>query len=289
MKVLLTGASGQLGRALVNVRPRDIELTALSHDEFDITDAASAESELRTRKPDLIINAAAYTAVDRAEAEPEKAREVNELGPRNLARAAAAINARMIHVSTDYVFSGDSTRAYMPEDSAEPLGAYGRTKLAGELAVSSLLAGRSVVLRTAWVYGPTGRNFVSTMLNAMSERGRVRVVADQIGTPTATESIARVLWAYAVRPTLHGVYHWTDAGVASWYDFAVAISEEAAALGLLSRDIKVDPIVTDEYPTAARRPPFSLLDSRKTVQAIDMPQLHWRVWLRRVLGDMQGA
>lgn len=289
MKVLLLGAGGQVGRALLGKHPSDAELLVLSRHELDICDERRVHSVSNELRPDLIINAAAYTAVDRAESEHDQARRANEAGPRNLATAAARINSRLIHISTDYVFDGESSRAYAPDQATHPLGVYGATKLGGEAAVRSIQPESSVVLRTAWVYGAEGHNFVRTMLRLMKERGVVRVVADQIGTPTAAESIAQVIWRIAACPTLHGVYHWTDAGVASWYDFAVAIAEEASLLGKLSGSIEVVPITTDEYPTPARRPRFSLLDSRKTVEATGLSPVHWRVWLRRVIGEMKLA
>jgi len=194
----------------------------------------------------------------------------------------------MIHVSTDYVFSGDGTRPYEPSDPVGPKSAYGRTKLAGERAVAAA-GGDAVVVRTAWVYAAQGKNFMRTMLRLMESKGNVRVVADQIGTPTAAISLAKVLWALADRPDLSGVYHWTDAGVASWYDFAVAIAEEGAAVGLLPATVRVEPITTAEYPTPARRPSFSVLDSRTCVAALGLTPPHWRAALRTELKELKNA
>jgi dTDP-4-dehydrorhamnose reductase len=165
---------------------------------------------------------------------------------------------------------------------------YGLTKRDGEQAVIQELADRSVVLRTAWVYDATGSNFVRTMLRLMKSNGGVRVVADQIGTPTAANSVARAIWEIAARPTLSGVHHWTDAGVASWYDFAVAIAEEGARLDLLSADVTVTPIRTEEYPTRARRPGYSVLDTRSLTQ-LGITASHWRNGLRKVLREMAHA
>lgn len=289
MKVVLTGATGQVGDALARSRPADIELSAFSRSELDVSDKAQVDRAIGALHPDLIINAAAYTAVDRAESEEVQARAANEAGPAHLAAAAAACSARLIHLSTDYVFDGEQSRPYAPEDRTNPLNVYGCTKLAGEHAVLATLPSASIVLRTAWVYSAAGRNFVRTMLNLMAEKGSVRVVSDQFGAPTAAESIAQVVWALSRRPELHGVYHWTDAGAASWYDFAVAIAEEAAALGKLSGAITVHPIASEDYPTAAHRPRFSVLDCRKTAAALGLAPTHWRIWLRRVLGEMRFA
>jgi dTDP-4-dehydrorhamnose reductase len=289
LKVAVIGARGQVGRATIGLRPSWADLVALTHDELDITDSAQVESRFNELRPQLIINAAAYTAVDAAEADIARASAVNEGGPRALAAVAKALGARLIHLSTDYVFDGELARPYSPHCEPRPLSVYGSTKLAGERAVSAILGQNSLVVRTSWVYAAAGKNFVRTMLRLMAEHGSVRVVSDQIGTPTAADSIAQVIWRMAEHSSLHGVYHWTDAGAASWYDFAVAIAEEAQALGKLGRPVVVTPITTDDYPTAARRPHFSLLDTRKTVQALGVTPLHWRVWLRRILGDMQLA
>lgn len=286
MKVLITGAQGQVGRALLAAAPAHVEIVAMGRAELDIGMADAVADAVRQHRPEVIINAAAYTAVDRAESEPEIARIVNELGPKHLADAARATGARLIHVSTDFVFDGRSSLAYAPDAAPNPLNVYGATKLAGERAVQTVLPEHSVVLRTAWVYAAEGRNFVRTMLRLMRNERTVRVVADQIGTPTAAHSVAQALWRFAERPVLRGVYHWTDAGVASWYDFAVAIAEEAAVLGHLSEDIEVLPISTEEYPTPARRPSFSVLDSRATIGAIGFAAPHWRRNLRRVLREM---
>jgi dTDP-4-dehydrorhamnose reductase len=289
VKVLITGASGQVGAALSSCPPADVELSYAAHSELDIADAQQVRRVLTDICPDAIINAAAYTAVDRAESEPERAREVNEIGPRNISQAAAQIGARVIQISTDFVFDGESSQPYAPDAPTRPLSVYGKTKLAGELAVSAVLPRRFVVLRTAWVYASSGHNFVRTMLRLMKEKGGVRVVADQIGSPTAAASVAAAVWQIVARPDIVGVLHWTDAGVASWYDFAVAIAEEAADLGMLSKPVTVAPITTSEYPTPARRPRFSVLDCRGTVTATGMTATHWRSNLRRVLGEMQIA
>ncbi len=286
MKVLVTGAQGQVGRALVRAAPAAMEVIALARDELDISEVARIDAVVREIRPDVIVNAAAYTAVDRAEAEPERAAEINERAPGYLATAAARTAARMVHISTDYVFAGDRTTPAKPGDLPRPLSVYGATKLAGERAVRSALPERAVILRTSWVYAAEGHNFVRTMLRLMREKGAVRVVADQIGTPTAAFSVAQAIWQFIQQPHLYGTFHWSDAGVASWYDFAVAIAEEGRAQGLLSNEIAIAPIPTADFPTPARRPPFSLLDCSATREATGLPQIHWRANLRRVLEEM---
>jgi dTDP-4-dehydrorhamnose reductase len=289
VRVLIVGAGGQVGRALVNGAPPSVELHALTHAELDIADASAVRARVAAVAPEAIINAAAYVAVDRAESEPEAAARTNTTGPQLLARAAKDIGARLLHVSTDFVFDGASPLPYAPDAPTNPLNVYGRTKRDGELAVLETLGRDGVVLRTSWVYAATGRNFVRTMMRLMSERGVVKVVADQIGTPTAARSVAEVLWRISGRPDVSGILHWSDAGVASWYDFAVAIHEEAAARGLLKSGVKVTPIATEDYPTAARRPRFSVLDNRQTMATLAMAATHWRAGLRTVLGELARA
>lgn len=289
MKVLVTGARGQVGRAVIAAAPAGAAITAVGHDELDIGDADAVELLVRETAPDLIVNGAAYTAVDNAEREPELARRVNAQGAANLARAAARQKARLLHLSTDFVFDGMSSAPYKPADPTAPLGVYGATKLEGEQAVCEILPNASVVLRTAWVYDAKGRNFLLTMLRLMRERGMVRVVADQVGTPTAAHSIAQTLWALAARPHVVGIHHWTDAGVASWYDFAVAIAEELASRTGATEPATVIPIGTADYPTPARRPRFSVLDKSSAIAAIDSIPRHWRHNLRQVIGEISFA
>jgi dTDP-4-dehydrorhamnose reductase len=267
-----------------------VELHAAEHRQLDIGDAGRVEDYITNVKPDLVINAAAYTAVDRAESHATAATRVNEIGARNLASAACSMpGTRIIHISTDFVFDGRACSPYSPTSKPAPLSVYGTSKLAGELAVLSTLERRAIVVRTAWVYAARGQNFLSTMLRLMAERGEVRVVADQIGTPTAARSLARAIWSLSRESELSGVFHWTDAGVASWYDFAVAIAEEAATANLLHRAVVVKPITTAEYPTPARRPSYSVLDTRATVAALGLEPLHWRAELRSVIGELAVA
>jgi dTDP-4-dehydrorhamnose reductase len=282
VKALLTGAAGQLGRSLRAMRPASVELIACTRADLDIGDAAAVQARLARERPDVIINAAAYTAVDKAESEPQLARRINTDGAENLARAARDIGARLIHVSTDFVFDGESSSPYRPEAPTRPLSVYGLTKRDGERAVLAALPQHSVIVRTAWVYAAEGANFLRTMLRLLGERGAVRVVADQVGTPTAAGPLAEVLWRIAAEPQIRGIHHWTDAGVASWYDFAVAIAEEGAVRGLLPAAVTVTPIATEEYPTPARRPAYSVLDKR-SLAAFGFAPLHWRQRLRETL------
>jgi dTDP-4-dehydrorhamnose reductase len=286
VKVLVTGAGGQLGRSLLATAPASMALLTTSHEELDIADADAVQAYVHKHSPELIMNAAAHTAVDRAETEPQLAQRVNSDGPRHLAAAARESGARLIHISTDFVFDGAASSPYRPDAATNPLSAYGRTKLGGEAAIREVLPENSLIVRTAWVYAAQGNNFVRTMLRVMKANGSVRVVSDQVGTPTAARGLAETLWKVAQEPGIRGIHHWTDAGVASWYDFAVAIAEEGAQLGLVPDDVSVTPIATSDYPTPARRPPYSVLD-KTSLLSIGFTPLHWRKRLRGVLEEMR--
>lgn len=280
MKALVTGANGQLGRALAATVPPGWTCVALDRASLDLTDAPSIRAVVEAHRPDLILNAAAYTAVDRAESEETLATAINGTAVGLLREAADSVGAHLVHISTDFVFDGTSSRAYRPDDPLAPLGAYGRSKAAGE----ALAGPRATIIRTSWVHAAGGANFVRTMLRLMRERDEVRVVADQIGAPTWATGLARVVWALGERRA-GGVFHHSDAGVASWYDFALAVQEEALALGLLTRAVPVVPIATSDYPTPAARPAFSLLDSSTTRALLGWPAVHWRVNLRHMLKE----
>jgi len=284
--VLVVGAHGQLGQELQRTAAADVECVPLTRAQLDITDAMSVSGALADIAPRLIVNAAAYTAVDKAESEPEAARRGNAEGPGTLAQACAERGIRLIHISTDFVFDGTSSRPYTPEAATAPLGEYGRSKLAGEQAVQSVQPD-ALILRTGWVYSRFGNNFVKTMLRLMGEREELAVVADQVGTPTWAHGLAEAVWAAAARPQLSGIYHWSDAGVCSWYDFAVAINEEALALDLLSRPVVIRPIPAAEYPTPAQRPAYSVLDKTSSWRDFALQGVHWRRQLRAMLKDFK--
>lgn len=289
MKVLITGAGGQVATALARQRPAGIEALLLGHAELDIGDREAVLRTVVEVRPDVIINAAAYTAVDKAESERDSAERVNGAAPGYLAEAARGNGVRLLHVSTDFVFDGGQSRPYAPDAVVHPLGAYGASKLAGEQRVTDVLSGKALILRTAWVYAASGHNFVRTMLKLMAERGKVRVVADQVGSPTWAASIAEALWVAVRTPELTGIHHWTDAGVASWYDFAVAIAEDAHAAGLLPRPPEVEPIATSDYPTPACRPAYSVLDRSSAERGLRIRPAHWRTNLRKMLKELQDA
>ena len=278
MKVLITGAKGQVGGALQRLAPDWADVSAVASADCDLTDVAMLRARLAHEAPDLIINAAAYTAVDKAESEEALARAVNSGAVEALVEAMAATGGKLVHISTDFVFDGSSARAYLPDDARNPLSVYGRTKAEGE----DHLRSEDLLVRTAWVYEAGGSNFVRTMIRLMKERDELGVVADQIGSPTWATGLAHTIWRL-VKGEATGTFHHSDAGVASWYDFAVAIAEEAQALGLIARVPEIRPITTRDYPTPAKRPMFSLLDCRATREVLGEPPVHWRKNLHQML------
>lgn len=286
MKVLITGAGGQLGQELLLTAPAGVATEARTHLELDICQQAAVERTLAELAPDLVIHTAAFTAVDQAESEPERAFAINAEGARNLARAATSETTRLIHISTDFIFDGNRGRPYTSQDPPRPLGVYGASKLEGERNVLETTDGRALVLRTAWVYSRFGDNFVKTILRLLEERDALEVVADQVGTPTWARGLAEAVWRAAELPDLGGVHHWTDAGVASWYDFAVAIQEEAAALDLTHDRCEVLPVSSSDRPSKAPRPAFSVLDKTATWQALGVTPPHWRRQLRAMMRDL---
>ncbi len=286
MRVLIIGGSGQVGRALCASAPVDAEIVAPTRSELDLAEPEMLADTVRSLAPELIVNAAAYTDVDGAEGDVATARLVNALAVHRLATVARAQEARLIHLSTDYVFDGRQGSPYLPSDPPCPLSVYGTTKLEGERLVLEATDGLALVLRTSWIYAPEKRNFVTTMLRLMSQERPVLAVLDQVGSPTAAESVSSAVWAAATHPELAGIAHWSDAGVASRYDLTVAIQEEALALGLLSREVPVEPVASSRFPTAARRPAYSVLDCSSTRAALGVPAHHWRVALRRMLREM---
>lgn len=286
MKILLTGKNGQLAQELQKRKPAHIELAALDRQDLDISSGEQVMRAIAEHKPAAVINAAAYTAVDKAESEKEQAHAVNATGPENLASACKEFGVRLIHISTDFVFDGQSSTPYRERDTIHPLGVYGESKAAGETAIQALLP-QAAILRTAWVYSAHGANFANTMLRLMNERDQLGVVADQIGTPTSTRTLAEAIYALIEKPEAEGIYHCTDAGAASWYDFAVAIYEEGKKVSLLpaEKHVQIKPITTADFPTPAIRPAYSVLDKSRLAKDLGIEPPHWRQALRQVLQE----
>ena len=285
MKVLITGKNGQVGNDLTKSVPKGIELYSFGHQELDITSQDALSDKIIDIKPDYIINAAAYTAVDRAEKEQDKAYSVNATAVEYLAKSAREISSRLIHLSTDFVFDGTKSTPYQPNDSVNPESIYGKSKAEGERFIQKNYAANSIILRTSWVYSVTGNNFVKTMLKLMKERDEIRVVVDQVGAPTWSKNLAKTIWAMISNNVHAGTYHWSDSGVASWYDFAVAIYGEAKEINLIDKPLTIIPITTSQYPTPAKRPAYSVLDASQTNKIWGVQQEHWRSALRNMLLD----
>ena len=291
MKVLVTGATGQLGRALLEAVPGAVEAFGLDRSRCDLENPRQCREVVLDQRPDVLINAAAYTQVDKAESEREAAYRINAEGPRVLADAMAETGGRLIQISTDFVFNGRQSVPYAPGAECDPLNVYGASKRAGEEFVLERLQGRAVVLRTAWVYSSGGSNFVRTMLRLMASRDSVSVVSDQVGSPTWARSLANAVWAAVLRPAARGILHWTDSGVISWHEFAVAIQEEGLARRLLSKAVPVLPVTAQEYarkmPASVPRPAFSALDLRSTCSTLGMTPIPWRTQLRAMLDELK--
>ena len=302
--VLLTGSTGQLGQELIRSCPANVELVACDRSKLNLSDADACKTIVETYRPDWVLNAGAYTAVDRAEQEPWLANVVNADGPQALALALARHGGQMLQLSTDFVFDGQQGSPYQPHQPVAPLGVYGASKAAGEVQVQRALGDRAHVLRTSWVYGPLGSNFLLTMLRLhqakVAEEEPLAVVADQVGCPTSTLNLAAACWRLIQRASQEqdaaiqeqqqpSILHWSDAGAASCYDFAVAIGELAVAAGLLQQAAVVKPITTADYPTPARRPSYSLLACSSSSAALGLEPQHWREALKAVIAVLASA
>ncbi len=293
MRILVTGAGGQLGRDLQpRLESAGFEGVYLNSAAMDITDREVVCKTIKEEMPAIIINCAAYTKVDQAESEPEKAFKINGDGPAILADSAAHVGALLVHISTDFVFDGAKSSPYKEEDKPNPLNVYGRSKLAGEEEITKRLTGY-IIVRTAWAYGANGNNFAKTILRKAAEQEVLEVVSDQVGTPTWTGDIAdtlvKIARGYQEGSAQPGIYHFTDEGVASWHEFASAIIQETEALGISLKCGVVEPIPSSDYPLPARRPAYSVLDTERIKRSFGVSIPHWRVSLRRMLKEYHGG
>lgn len=288
MKILISGATGQVGSALVKYGSElGFEIFGMSSSELDITNLRNVDAVFAQVKPDLVINASAYTAVDKAESDSEQAYAVNEIGPKLLAKACLKAGISLFHISTDYVFDGSSNGAYSENDITNPQSVYGRSKLLGELAVNENLA-QHIILRTAWVFSETGSNFVKTMLRLGAEREHLSIVADQIGGPTSADSIANVLLSIAAsvrdkQDIKWGTYHFSGLPYCSWYEFATEIFQQAEPIRLISKTPELAPIPSSDYLTPAPRPLNSKLDCSKIYNEFGILPDDWKQSLKNVL------
>lgn len=293
MRVLITGAQGQVGQELMRSAPPNWQVQGLGSSELDISDASQVMASVQALQPLLIINAAAYTAVDKAESDSARAHAVNHLGAENLAKAASSIRCPLLHISTDYVFSGEHTQPHTEQDTPAPNSVYGESKWLGEQAIHAFCP-EHIILRTSWVFGLHGNNFVKTMLRLGQERDALSIVSDQIGGPTSARSIAQTLWQIAQHYQLNGIctwgtYHFSGAPTCSWYDFATEIFTQAAALQLIAKMPVLKPISTSDYPTPAQRPVYSVLDNTKLSQQLNIEQSDWKSELNLMLCALKGA
>ncbi|MCK5888703.1 MAG: dTDP-4-dehydrorhamnose reductase [Methylococcales bacterium] len=282
MKIVVIGKSGQLAWELDQLNTEH-EVICLGRTDIDITDKAKLYETLSQLAPQAVINASAYTAVDLAETEQEQAHLINATAVGYLAEVCQQLSLHLTHVSTDFVFSGNSGTPYLPNEPYAPLGVYGDSKAQGEQQLLQHISEQSCIIRTSWVYSSHGQNFVKTMLRLMAEKPELGVISDQIGSPTYAKGLAQAC-LMAAENKVNGIHHWSDAGVASWYDFAVAIQEIGLSLRLLDKAIPIKPITAKDYPTPAKRPSYSVLDKTSLAEAFaELPPVHWQTQLHKMM------
>ena len=283
MKILLTGANGMLAADVKITKPENVSLIETDVDELDITNANAVDNFCEHEKPDLILNCAAYTAVDKAEEDKETAYAVNTTGPKNLAQTAAKLNIPFVHVSTDYVFFGDGSAPMKENDKCDPKGVYAKTKRAGELEIEDA-GGKWLTVRTSWLYGLRGNNFPDTMIRLAGERDVLTVVDDQKGSPTFSRDLAEALWKL-IKLQKTGYFHFSNSGECTWFDFAVETISVAKEFGLLPKEknIDVQPVTSDKFPRPAPRPAYSVMALEKYIQATGETPRSWQDGLRNYL------
>jgi dTDP-4-dehydrorhamnose reductase len=286
-KVLLIGAKGQVGQELQVTLPFLGEVISIGREELDLTNSEKIRQLIREIHPDYLVNAAAYTAVDKAEIEPELAYSINAIAPKIMAESTEKIKAKFLHISTDYVFDGRKNTPYLETDLTNPLGVYGQSKFRGEEEIKTVNS-QAIILRTAWVYGSYGKsNFVKTMLRLGKEREELKVVVDQVGSPTWSKDIATAITQLLINvDNPAGIYNFTNSGVASWFDLTKAIFEEAKISGIPLKIQRVIPITTAEYPTPAVRPAYSVLSGQKISQQLGYIPPYWRDSLKAMLNQL---
>ncbi len=284
MIILLTGSKGMLAADVKLLKPADVTLVETDVEELDITNAQGVQAFCEESAPDLILNCAAYTAVDNAETDKETALAVNTVGPKNLAETAAARGIPFVHVSTDYVFFGDGSHPLREDDACAPRGVYAESKRAGEIAIEQA-GGHWLIVRTSWLYGPRGKNFPDTMLRLAREKDRLTVVNDQIGSPTFSRDLAEAIWTL-IKVNAAGYYHFSNTGACTWYEFAVETVRQAKEMGLFpkEREVKFVPVTSDEFPRPAPRPAYSVMATEKYAKTVGAPPRAWQEALRAFLG-----
>ena len=291
-KIAIIGAKGMLARKVIELADPADRLVLLDLPEFDIKDRSVVLKKILEINPDVIVNCAAYTQVDKCEVEEELAAKVNGAGPGILAEAGKACDAILVHISTDYVFSGDVELPYREDDPTEPLSAYGRTKLIGEQAIIDSSLSRYFIIRTSWLYGPGGPNFVETILRLSSERDELRIVSDQIGSPTYTGDLAQAIFSLLEESGLsekniYGTYHFSNSGHCSWFEFAKEILAQARVLEMKVVTQSIKPIATDEYPLPAVRPVNSVFNKEKYQNTVGSVVSQWQESLQVYMNERQ--
>tara|TARA_Y100001968_G_scaffold333696_1_gene398455 strand:+ start:7168 stop:8067 length:900 start_codon:yes stop_codon:yes gene_type:complete len=287
MKILITGINGQLGKALIEKAPKKFKNSSISiigttRNDLDLIQPINCKRAIQIHKPDWVINSGAYTAVDNAEKEEKIAMRINAEAPRAFAEAIKEYGGQLLQLSTDFVFDGNQGSPYKTNQKRNPINTYGKTKSIGEEAVENILfdSSQGTILRTSWLMGNVGKNFALTMLKLHAEKDKINVVSDQIGSPTTTFSLASSCWTIIERKhignQIPNILHWCDSGVASWFDVAIYIGEIGYKLGLINKQAIVNPISSEQYQTLANRPSFSVLDTRDTIEALNLKPSYWR-------------
>jgi dTDP-4-dehydrorhamnose reductase len=286
MKILVIGKSGQLAWELGQLSSVEHEVVCLGSNDIDLANTSSLLNRLNEHQAEGVINASAYTAVDQAESDIENAYALNAHSVGNLAKACKSLSIPLIHISTDFVFHGDKGFPYLPDDEINPLGVYGASKAEGEKLITQIYPENSAILRTSWAYSTHGNNFVKTMLKLMSIKSELGIISDQIGSPTYAKGLANAC-ILSLTNKLNGIHHYTDTGVASWFDFSIAIQNIGLELGLLDEKIPIKPVSTAQYPTPAKRPHYSVLDKSSLVEALpEISLVHWQEQLRNMMTEL---
>ena len=294
MKVLITGSQGQLGKELLKNIPHDIEVISADRKTFNLLDLKNCREFIFENKPDWIINAAAYTAVDLAEEEEDKAILINGKAPTIIANALKKTGGKLLQISTDFVFDGKSSSPYKVDDEPNPINVYGKSKLIGENGIKNILQDNNqyIILRTSWIMGSEGNNFVKKMLSLLKIKDKISVVYDQIGCMTSSKYLSIICWLIIQKDITRNrdnqkIFHWTDAGVSSWFDIATEIRDLSFKLNLLKNPAKVVPITSNNFPTRAKRPNFTLLDCSITKEILNIENNYWRFSLLEILQELK--
>ena len=284
MRVLIFGRDGQLGKSLKDLQPKEMQVFYSGRSDVDLSDQKKLEVYLHALKPQIVLNASAYTSVDGAETEVDLAYAINSEAPATMAKYVRSENAKILHISTDYVFDGYKKTAYLPDDQKDPKSEYGKSKLAGETALLKYAPKNSMIIRTSWLFSEYGSNFVKTMIDLMSKRAEISVVFDQKGSPTYARSLAEVVWLILAGNRFKpGTYHWTNSGRTTWFEFANRIKKLGARKGLITQPAEILPVSSQDFKTKAVRPSFSVLDSQNLIELIDHQPSNWEASLEEML------